>query len=261
MAYLSIKMKDTETSARVLRSVSEDLSKSGWFSTQEMAMALIAVGTYYKETSIPGGAVAFRYRVGDEAWRDMTLSTYQTVVPLDDAWGKPVTIENKSDNPLFVTLFEEGVPLENRIRSENRGIDLTRSFFDDTGRVVDVIGREQGSPFWVVYKVRSALTTAVEELALSSVFPAGWEIVSSRATGEEPPEWVKNLSATNGEYMDVRDDRVNWFFDLRANEIATFAVRVNPTFRGSYALPPVSCEAMYSPDTYARIAGGRVTVK
>ena len=85
--------------------------------------------------------------------------------------------------------------------------------------------------------------------------------MNSRTTGEDTPDWVRNISATNGEYMDVRDDRVNWFFDLRANEIATFAVKVNPTFRGSYALPPVSCEAMYSPDTYARIAGGRVTVK
>jgi uncharacterized protein YfaS (alpha-2-macroglobulin family) len=261
MAYVSMKMKDTETASRSLRAVSRGLSNETWFSTQEMAMAVIAVATYYKETSVPGGAVALRFKIGGEAWREMTLSTYQTVVPLDDAWGKPVTIENKSDNPLFVTLFEEGVPLENRIRTENRGIEITRSFFDDTGRVIDPTAREQGSPFWVVYKVRSVLTTPVEELALSSVFPSGWEIVSSRATGEEPPEWVRNLSATNGEYMDVRDDRVNWFFDLRANEIATFAMRVNPTFRGSYALPPVSCEAMYSPDAYARIAGGRVKVK
>jgi uncharacterized protein YfaS (alpha-2-macroglobulin family) len=260
-AYLSVKMKDADAASRALRSVSKGLSTDGWFSTQETAMAVIAVATYYKETSVPGGAVAFRFRVGEGTWSDMTLSSYQSVVPLDDAWGKPVTIENKSDNPLFVTLFEEGVPLENRIRTENRGIEITRSFFDDIGRVVDVSAREQGSPFWVVYKVRSVLTTPVEELALSSVFPSGWEIMNSRATGEDTPDWVRNISATNGEYMDVRDDRINWFFDLRANEIATFAVKVNPTFRGSYALPPVSCEAMYSPDTYARIAGGRVTVK
>ncbi len=75
----------------------------------------------------------------------MTLSTYQSVVdPLDDVWGKLVTIENKSDNPLFVTLFEEGVPLDNRIRTENRGIEMTRSFFDDIGPLVDVSAREQG---------------------------------------------------------------------------------------------------------------------
>ncbi len=40
-----------------------------WFSTQETAMAVIAVATYYKETSAPGGAVAFRCRVGDAAWQ------------------------------------------------------------------------------------------------------------------------------------------------------------------------------------------------
>jgi uncharacterized protein YfaS (alpha-2-macroglobulin family) len=40
-----------------------------------------------------------------------------------------------------------------------------------------------------------------------------------------------------------------------------FAVKINPTFKGDYALPPVVCEAMYSPEFYARIAGGRVRVK
>ena len=261
MAYLCVKMKDTETAARVLRAVAAGFAEDGWFSTQETAMALLAVGTHYKETAIPGGAVAFRVKVGDEAWREMTLSVYQKMLPLEDAWGKQVTIENKSANPLFVTLFEEGVPLENRIRTTNRGIELTRAFFDDGGRVIDPMERDQGAAFWVVYKVRSAHTTAVDELALSSVFPSGWEIVNPRVTGEEPPEWVRNLSATAGDFMDIRDDRVNWFFDLEPNEIATFAVKVNPTFRGDYALPPVVCEAMYSPDLYARIAGGRVKVR
>ena len=60
--------------------------------------------------------------------------------------------------------------------------------------------------------------------------------------------------------MDIRDDRVNWFFDLGGNRKATFGVKINPTFKGSYTLPPVVVEAMYSPEFYARLESGRVRV-
>jgi len=261
MAYLSVKMKDMETASVLLRTVSKSFAESEWFSTQETAMALLAFGAFYKETAFPGGAVALRVKMGEAAWQEMTVAGYQKVVDLDDMWGKKLVVENKSDNPLFVTLFEEGVPVDNRIQTGHQEIEMTRGFYDESGQPVDVVDRPQGTPFWVVYKVRSAHTTAIEELALSSVVPSGWEIFNPRVTGEEPPEWVRRLSPTSGEYMDIRDDRVNWFFDLQPNEVAAFAVKINPTFKGDYALPPVVCEAMYSPEFYARIAGGRVRVK
>ena len=61
--------------------------------------------------------------------------------------------------------------------------------------------------------------------------------------------------------MDIRDDRVNWFFDLYSGRNITFAVNINPTFKGTYHLPPVAVEAMYSPEYYARIEGGIIDVK
>jgi hypothetical protein len=61
--------------------------------------------------------------------------------------------------------------------------------------------------------------------------------------------------------MDIRDDRVNWFFNLSYNHEANFMVKLNPSFRGTYRLPPLAVEPMYSPEYYARIAGGEVTVR
>ena len=46
-----------------------------------------------------------------------------------------------------------------------------------------------------------------EELALSQVFPSGWEIINSRMDGFEN---FKNTSKP--EYRDFRDDRVHTFF-------------------------------------------------
>ena len=41
----------------------------------------------------------------------------------------------------------------------------------------------------------------------------------------------------------------------------TFGVKLNPTFKGDYVLPPITVEAMYSPEYYARIKSDRVIVE
>ena len=61
--------------------------------------------------------------------------------------------------------------------------------------------------------------------------------------------------------MDIRDDRVNWFFDLKDGKKIYLGVKINPTFKGTYSLPPVVAEAMYAPEYYAHIEGGRVEVR
>jgi len=82
-----------------------------------------------------------------------------------------------------------------------------------------------------------------------------------RLTGEQPPTWVTRMNLSEGDYMDIRDDRVNWFFDLRGQRQQKFGVKINPTFKGEFWLPPVSVETMYSPEYYARIKGEMVSVR
>jgi uncharacterized protein YfaS (alpha-2-macroglobulin family) len=61
--------------------------------------------------------------------------------------------------------------------------------------------------------------------------------------------------------MDIRDDRINWFFDLNKGQKIILGTKINPTFSGEYTLPPVVVEPMYSPEFYARIKGEIVRVK
>ena len=73
---------------------------------------------------------------------------------------------------------------------------------------------------------------------------------------------MKHFAHAQPTYADIRDDRINWFFDLPAGrKPIVFCVKINPSFRGNFTLPPVSCETMYSPEYFARIPAGRVTVE
>jgi uncharacterized protein YfaS (alpha-2-macroglobulin family) len=183
------------------------------------------------------------------------------VIDISSSWNRNITIENQSDNPLFVTLFTEGIPLENRITTQAQGLELTRNFYDDDGSPLSISDIRQGNPFWIRYRVRSATSESLKSLALSSMLPSGWEIINLRLEGIQRPLWIEQLGVSDGDYMDIRDDRVNWFFNLSSSTEMNFVVKVNPSFRGTYRLPPVTVEAMYSPDYYAHIEGGTVAVR
>jgi len=261
MTYLCLKTDDLKTASVLLKDLSRSFSVRRWYSTQETAMALLSLGSYCKSSPFIGGSVKFEVKLGSGKTEQMTLSGARTELELKDMWGKEVRVLNSGPDPLFVTLFREGVPLESKIKTESNGIRLTRSFYGADGLPTEIDQREQGKGFWVVYTVENTYNTTLEEIALSSLFPAGWEIMNPRMAKGPAREWVRKLGLSRGKYMDIRDDRVNWFFDLSRSRAIRVGVRINPTFKGEYVLPPVTVEAMYSPEFYARIAGGEVSVK
>ena len=145
--------------------------------------------------------------------------------------------------------------------SQAKNLILTRNFYSEDGYPLTTFTLPQGKEVWVVYTVKVENKERLKNVALSSLFPAGWEIFNPRLENRSVPEWLRmhNLSSPN--YVDVRDDRVNWFFDIGYKGYAKFAIRINPTFKGNYNLPAVIAETMYSPDYFAAIAGSRAVVE
>ncbi len=261
IAYLKLKMEDQATAAKLLRDIYKSYSAGRWYSTQETAMTLLCIGTYYDQFPFPGGAVTYKIKLDKDEEKTATLSSYQSIIALDDMWDKEIHITNESGNPLYVTLLREGIPLDDRIKSESFGLSLQRNFYNEEGQPITVSESIQAKPFWVIYTVTSTYASPMKELALSSVFPAGWEIINTRLGSDPLPPWVRKLRLTMGSYMDIRDDRINWFFDLNSKQKIVLGTKINPTFSGEYTMPPVVVEPMYSPEFYARIKGDVVRVK
>jgi uncharacterized protein YfaS (alpha-2-macroglobulin family) len=261
IAYCAYIMNDLATASSLMNSVAKSFSPYGWYSTQETSFALLAISTIYAKSPMTGGAIPVTVSVKGGATLKLLFKSYQTGMDVGKFWDKELTVTTETDNPLFVTLFEEGIPIDNRIKTEQKGIELTRNFYDDDGSPITLESIKQGEQFWIRYRVRSLTHEMLSQLALSSLVPSGWEIINSRLEETPPPQWVDNLHPTDGTYMDLRDDRINWFFDLGWNAEANFIVKCNATFKGTYRLPPVTVEPMYSPDYFARIAGGEVSVK
>lgn len=91
-------------------------------------------------------------------------------------------------------------------------------------------------------------------MALSEKIPSGWEIFNDRLLGtgsDESAPWT---------YRDIRDDRVNWFFDLGKGATKTFRIKLQAAYEGEFNLPAIKCEAMYDRDFSANTASGTAKV-
>ena len=92
-------------------------------------------------------------------------------------------------------------------------------------------------------------------MALSQVFPSGWEVLNPRM--DRVVGWT-NTSVPR--YQDIRDDRVNTFFDLGVGKSHTYRIQLNAAYAGRFWLPTQLCEAMYDNTISAKQAGMWVDV-
>lgn len=90
-------------------------------------------------------------------------------------------------------------------------------------------------------------------MALTEIFPSGWEIVNTSFT-----EYGGNSS--EADFTDIRDDRVNFYFNLGSKKSKTFTVQLNASYLGKYYRYGVQAEAMYDNDYLVRTNGNWVEV-
>jgi uncharacterized protein YfaS (alpha-2-macroglobulin family) len=153
-------------------------------------------------------------------------------------------------------LITEGTPARGNEEDGQNNLAINIRYTDMKGSDVDVSRMQQGTEFMAeVTVIHTGLRTTYENLALSQVFPSGWEINNLRLTGDEAL-----AASASYNYQDIRDDRVYTYFHLTPNQRKTFKVLLTATYAGSYYLPAVSCEAMYDKSIFARKKGYPVEV-
>ncbi len=258
MAWVQLQMGRLNEAQNSYRTLVDEFRRQSWWSTQETAFSLLAFSAL--AAKMPASDIDVEWGRSSGALQKKLVSARGARIDLT-SWNEAKLKLRAVNGPVFVEVHVSGLPLEDRVRTESKGLRLQRLLYDADGLPMTEAQIRQANAFWVVYRVQNADTRRLEGLALSSLFPAGFEIVNERLSEDGGPGWLANLHRKSATYTDIRDDRVNWFFDLSGGETADFAVQVHPSYTGEFRWPGVVLEAMYSPDYYARIAGSRVTVK
>lgn len=229
---------DGETAMVLAQEVVSEINE-GWYNTQEAAFAAMAMGHLY-QIFRSGRLVA---TVGSSEISVEGAFCQQEVT------GE-VPVRNDGEGYLCASLVTTRRPgAEETVAAASKGLSVSVSYTSDAG-VLSVGKIAQGTEFRVQVKVRNTTPVSQSSIALRVPLPSGWEIINERLRG----------GVSGSEYCDIRDDRVDWFFDLAPGATRTFSLRVRAAYEGEYLLPSVGAGAMYAPKVYARTASGKTAV-
>lgn len=242
-----------------VRSISEDIAKAlyskRWMSTQTTAYALLSIGKMVQKKG--GKAMDITYSINGKKESIKTESSLvQREIDILRA-SNAITVSNNAGNVVYARIVNSGkLPVGKEI-TEQRGLSVQVSFKDLKGKPINVSRLKQGDDFMAEIRVSNPKNSRLNDIALTQIFPSGWEIVNTRFTD------YGSTVESNSRYTDIKDDRVNFYFDLyRSSKPKTkvFKVMLNAAYLGKYYLPGVQAEAMYDNDYFVRTKGKWVEV-
>ncbi len=256
-------MNRKQEAITLAKQVSRSLSSSNWMSTQTTAYCLLAMVKFAGESGT-SKEMKFRYDINGRK-DNMTSTLPIKLIDVDVSSGKTgeVTITNQGEGVLFARMAISGKPTQGNETTGAQNLQMSVSYKLMNGNPLDPSRIEQGTDFMAEVTINHKNPNVrLKDMALTQVFPSGWEILNTRMDGVES---VHN--ADRPDYQDIRDDRVLTYFDLnryttynRPGHTKTFRVLLNAAYLGRYYLPAVLTESMYDNEIFARQAGQWVEV-
>jgi uncharacterized protein YfaS (alpha-2-macroglobulin family) len=248
--------------------LAKDLSKDHRYDTHATAWALLALAQTFGDAPVKESRFAVRETAGVD-WQSLVTPRVVYHQALEEYKAKEYGVRNDSDVPLHVTLTQRGTPGNAEETTTQNVLALSVIFTDTAGGPLAVHSLPQGEDFVAEVTVHNSGNRPLDNLALSQVVPSGWQIRNARLEGAE-----ENAAL---EYQDLRDDRVQSYFELNAagrnrlpwwwedpersrSDTITLKLVLNASFAGRFYLPGWRVEAMYEPEVLASVAGQWVEV-
>jgi alpha-2-macroglobulin len=228
-------------------------NKDRWMSTQTTAYCFIAIAKYAEKFKLDE-ETKVNVTVGGKTSNVNGYNFINQIYVSEADKAKTITIKNNGTAPVFARVISTGTPIEGSEASITRNILFEITYKDQQGKILDISKVSQGTNFKAEVSISNPGQKGLySDLALTQIFPSGWEIINTRLDGSD------NGTAT-AKYMDIRDDRVMHYFNLKPNQEVSFTVLLNAAYQGKYYLPSVSVEAMYDNSIFANKKGRWVEI-
>lgn len=253
----TMQLLDMKTKSFVLlKDISKSLSSHSWYSTHSTAYGLLAISNYYTEHK--PSQLKYGYTINGQSGKmksDKPLASHEIK---NADMTQSIAIKNTTDGDLFVRILRKGKPKAGTEKSIS-DIDLKMNvvYKNLNGERINPQKLPRGKDFYAEVQIVNPGTKfrTYENMALTQIFPSGWEIGNSRMSEVEV---FSNDS--DFDYQDIRDDRVFTYFSVNTYKSVTYRVLLNAAYPGKYYLPATYCEAMYDNDIRAATKGKWVEV-
>lgn len=249
-------MNKKEKASVLIRELCESLGQNRWYSTQTTAYSLLAISKFASGDG--SEEMRFSYVVNGESSGNQYSNKTILMKELSVAQvkGNTINVSNHGDQPLFVRLIMSGKPVTGADTYASNQLSLNVNYYDMEDNEISITALEQGTDFKAVVSItHPGGRDWYHNMALTQIFPSGWEIINSRMD-EVGSVHTKSVPT----YQDIRDDRVYTYFDIYNRKTQSYVVLLNSSYQGHFYLPSVTCEAMYDKTIYARAPGQWVDV-
>ncbi|MEQ9377575.1 MAG: alpha-2-macroglobulin family protein [Imperialibacter sp.] len=251
-----LQLKRKEDAFGILQKIAKEMGdKDKWMSTQTTAYCFISIAKYVQDFPLDESltvALEVGGKLSPAGGKDYVTQVYLQTPDKQ----QPIKITNNGSAPIFARVIRKGVPIEGGEIAGEKNLSMIVSYKTMDGDGLDVSRLKQGTNFMAEVVVRNPGEKGLyKDMALTQLFPSGWEIINTRLEGTE--------DASNGQkpdYTDIRDDRVMNYFDLQASKQIVIRVLLNASYQGKFYMPATSVEAMYDDTIYAHKAGRWVEV-
>lgn len=247
-------------SADIFASICKEIGQDNYYySTQTLSFTLASIGRYLGKNHLLGKELKFSYSLDGK--KEMTVSSKEPVIliqlPTSQVSSSNLKIKNLQAGLLYAKVVKSGKPANGKELEEAKNLVIDMNFKDLKGNKIDPQKMKRGNDFIVEIMVKNpgTLNWKYTNMALTQIFPPGWEITNSRMSNVN---YVSNQGSVS--YQDFKDDRVLSYFDLPNNNSTIIRIQLTAAYPGKYYLPGTQCEAMYDNIVYARKKGTWVTV-
>lgn len=254
MAEANNLIGNKKEAAIMIKKISKSLSSQRWYSTQTTAYSLLSIGKHLQSYENDDLKYSYTSNGTTLANAQSNKPAVQDVLEIIENGKNILQVTNNSKTIMYVKFVISGqLPPGEEEPSFNRHLKLSVTYIDEKGNKIDPKSIKQGTDFMAKVSIENLRTRGrnIQELALSQIFPSGWEIQNDR---------LSTMSSTNDnsqyDYRDVRDDRVYTFFDIGYNtNTVNFSVNLTAAYAGRFYLSPVYVEAMYDNKIQAKNDG------
>lgn len=232
-----------------LRLARELADPQGWYSTQDTAWAVLALGRWratvraapFARATLSAGGTLLAEGSGALAWTGETLPA-----------ALNARIDGEAGARGFLAWTASGIPA-GIPGPLSEGLSVERTWSIEAGKI------RRGDLLTVTLTVSAPDGRARRNVVVEDLLPAGFEIENPRLA-TSAAQGVHLAKTAGADHAEIRDDRLVLVGDLPARMPLRHTYLVRAVAAGTFALPPVAAECMYDRSVRARGGAGTLVI-
>ncbi len=234
--YLHVKNFEKNPTSQALLEATQKTASS-LYSSQEKAMVMRALATYYKGETDNTVDVTLKI--------DGVKEHYKKSFHLESQLYKPTLAVDSKNLINYNIEVSQYLPREvkhHSVLKNTKTLNIRRSYVNDKGAKVDLNNLALGDLIYSKVEIQSP--EKLENIVISDRISSCFEIINERVHAHRRTQKVRNSSSFRADYQDIRDDRILSFLSLSGNAM-TYFTPLRVTTAGECKLPAITTEAMY----------------